>query len=79
MRIFDPRLGRFLSTDPITKEYPDLSPYQFASNTPVGAIDVDGLESNKKFNLKEWLIDFGKGLLKGGAGIDLDNPFQDRS
>jgi hypothetical protein len=44
MRIYDPRLGRFLSVDPINKEYPDLTPYQFASNTPIWAIDLDGLE-----------------------------------
>jgi hypothetical protein len=44
MRIYDPRVGRFLSTDPITKSYPQLTPYQFASNTPIQAIDIDGLE-----------------------------------
>ncbi len=45
MRIYDPRLGRFLSEDPITQEYPELTPYQFASNTPIQAIDLDGLEA----------------------------------
>jgi RHS repeat-associated protein len=45
MRIYDPRLGRFLSVDPISKEYPELTPYQFASNTPIWAIDLDGLEA----------------------------------
>jgi len=44
MRIYDPRVGRFLSTDPISKDYPELTPYQFASNTPIVAIDLDGLE-----------------------------------
>ena len=44
MRIYDPRLGRFLSQDPVTGEYPELTPYQFASNTPIRAIDLDGLE-----------------------------------
>lgn len=44
MRIYDPRLGRFLSEDPITEEYPQLSPYQFASNRPIDGIDQDGLE-----------------------------------
>jgi RHS repeat-associated protein len=43
MRIYDPRAGRFLSVDPITREYPMLTPYQFASNTPIQAIDEDGL------------------------------------
>ncbi len=44
MRIYDTRLGRFLSVDPLTEEYPELTPYQFASNTPIQAIDLDGLE-----------------------------------
>src|SRR6185312_6437080 len=44
-RIYDPRLARFNSIDPITKNYPELTPYQFASNTPIGAIDLDGLEA----------------------------------
>jgi RHS repeat-associated protein len=44
MRIYDPRVGRFLSVDPITNKYPELTPYQFASNTPIQAIDLDGTE-----------------------------------
>ena len=36
--------SRFLSVDPIGREYPELTPYQFASNTPIQAIDLDGLE-----------------------------------
>lgn len=44
MRIYDTRLGRFLSVDPISKKYPYLTPYQFASNSPISGIDIDGLE-----------------------------------
>ncbi len=44
-RIYNPRLGKFLSVDPLTKDYPELTPYQFASNTPIQAIDLDGLEA----------------------------------
>ena len=44
-RIYNPGIGRFLSVDPIAPDYPELSPYQFASNTPIQAIDIDGLES----------------------------------
>ncbi len=43
-RISDTRLGRFLSEDPLTKKYPELTPYQFASNNPIENIDLDGLE-----------------------------------
>lgn len=45
MRIYDTRLGRFLSVDPITAHYPDLTTYQFASNSPIENIDLDGLEA----------------------------------
>ena len=37
--------SRFLSVDPLTSKYPMLTPYQFASNTPIQAIDLDGLEA----------------------------------
>jgi hypothetical protein len=30
--------------DPIAKDYPELTPYQFASNRPIDGIDQDGLE-----------------------------------
>jgi RHS repeat-associated protein len=43
-RIYDPRLGKFMTVDPLTKKYPELTPYQFASNCPIQNIDLDGLE-----------------------------------
>jgi RHS repeat-associated protein len=43
-RIYDPRLMRFLSVDPLTKQFPFYSPYQFAGNKPIWAIDLDGKE-----------------------------------
>jgi RHS repeat-associated protein len=43
-RIYDPRIGRFLSVDPLAKNYPWLTPYQFASNRPIDGVDLDGLE-----------------------------------
>ncbi len=44
MRIYDPRIGKFLSVDPLTGDYPWYTPYQFAGNTPIQAIDLDGTE-----------------------------------
>ncbi|MFY0255719.1 RHS repeat-associated core domain-containing protein [Chitinophaga sp. 30R24] len=35
MRIYDPRLGRFLSVDPLTQHFPWYTPYQFAGNKPI--------------------------------------------
>lgn len=34
-----------LSVDPLTNSYPMLTPYQFASNSPIANIDMDGQES----------------------------------
>ena len=45
MRIYDIRLARFLSVDPIASSYPMLTPYQFASNSPNANLDEDGLEA----------------------------------
>ena len=42
-RIYDSRLGRFLSPDPIGNEFPWNSLYAFAENDPIGHIDADGL------------------------------------
>jgi RHS repeat-associated protein len=44
-RVYDPRLGRFKSVDPLTKTFPMLTPYQYASNSPIANIDMDGGES----------------------------------
>jgi RHS repeat-associated protein len=44
-RVYDPRLGRFLSTDPIKGKYPFYSPYHFSSNQPIHASELEGLES----------------------------------
>ena len=43
-RIYNPGIARFLSVDPLTKEFASLTPYQFASNTPIWGIDLDGEE-----------------------------------
>ena len=43
-RIYNPAIAKFLSVDPLTRSYPQLTPYQFASNRPIDGIDLDGLE-----------------------------------
>jgi RHS repeat-associated protein len=43
-RNYDPQIGRFTQLDPLTDDYPELTPYQYASCDPIGNIDVDGLE-----------------------------------
>ena len=43
-RIYDSRLSRFLSVDPLSSKFSWWSPYAFAGNTPIVGVDLDGLE-----------------------------------
>jgi len=47
LRIYDTRLGKFLSVDPLSREYPWNSTYAFAENDPINFIDLDGAEKAK--------------------------------
>ncbi len=42
MRLYAPRLGRFLSTDPLENQYSSYSSYLFAGNKPIHSIDLKG-------------------------------------
>jgi len=44
MRIYSPWMRRLFIVDPITKDYPELTPFQFAGNGPIENLDLDGLE-----------------------------------
>lgn len=46
LRVYDPRLGKFLSIDPLAKKFAWNSPYSFAENDVIRAIDLDGGEKN---------------------------------
>jgi RHS repeat-associated protein len=41
-RSYDPRLGKFLSIDPLYANYPQLTPYNYAGNSPIVLLDNDG-------------------------------------
>ncbi|PUZ22571.1 hypothetical protein DCM91_15000 [Chitinophaga costaii] len=79
-RIYDPRLVRFLSEDPITQKYPELTPYQFASNSPIAGVDEDGLEwayydkDNKQVNINNSTTKEDKLKISGvrWSGYDVD-------
>jgi len=43
-RMSDPRLGRFLSVDPIASKYPGNAPYAFCENRVIDGIELEGLE-----------------------------------
>jgi hypothetical protein len=63
MRIYDPRVGRFLSVDPLTKKFAYYAPYQFAGNKPIVAADLDGME--------EWMRT-QENLLRQNAMMKID-------
>lgn len=74
MRIYDPRIGRFLSVDPLFKDYPWNSTYAFAENRVIDGRDLEGKEwihykagaQNSKGQLrveKTGEIDFGNTTL----------------
>jgi hypothetical protein len=44
MRIYDPRVGRFLSVDPLQKKFAWNSSYAYAENDVIRSVDLDGLE-----------------------------------
>lgn len=43
-RIHDPRIGRFLSIDPLSFKYPFYSPFAFSGNRVIDMIELEGLE-----------------------------------
>ena len=51
-RIYSPGLGRFLSVDPLTEEYPWNSTYAFAENDVVRSIDIEGAGKYIKTNYR---------------------------
>ncbi len=63
MRIYDGRIGKFLSVDPLTKSFPQLTSYQFASNSPISNIDLDDGEAKYYDIILREFYD-GKGKLK---------------
>jgi hypothetical protein len=63
--------------DPLASKYPELTPFQFASNRPIDAVDLDGLEhaSDHGFSLvagdyKRPKIIHDNGHLDGGTPRD---------
>ncbi len=41
-RIYDSRIAKWLSVDPLNKDYPDVSPFAFVSNSPIKNVEIDG-------------------------------------
>jgi RHS repeat-associated protein len=52
-RMHDPRIGRFLSLDPLEKSYPWNSPYAFSENRVIDALELEGLEKIYAFTAQK--------------------------
>jgi len=72
-RIYNPRIGRFLSVDPLSSDFPWYTPYQYAGNMPIWAIDIDGLEPKVEGGV---LIGYNVQSGQGPTQIaeDINNP-----
>jgi RHS repeat-associated protein len=46
-RVHDPRIGKFLSIDPLYKKYPFYSPYAFSGNRVIDAVEQEGLQPER--------------------------------
>jgi len=67
-RMHDPRVGRFFATDPLTYEYPMLTPYQFSSNRPIDYREIEGLEGS---DTDIWMQDRRDYILKNGSDKEI--------
>ncbi|MCL4283352.1 MAG: hypothetical protein KJZ58_13960 [Flavobacteriales bacterium] len=47
-RIHDPRVGRFLSIDPLSRKYPFYTPYSFSGNRVIDSREIEGLEPRQE-------------------------------
>jgi RHS repeat-associated protein len=45
-RNYDPQIGRFVQLDPLTDDYPELTPYQYCNDEPIANVDLDGAEAD---------------------------------
>ncbi len=59
--MYDARIGRFWSVDPLRSDYPWNSTYAFAENSPIAFLELEGLEKatpEEKANARQMVTDF---------------------
>jgi len=66
-RIYNARLGKFLSVDPLQSKFAYFTPYQYAGNRPIEAIDLDGLEP---VSSNDMLIRKNAGITKWNQNVE---------
>ena len=70
-RWYMPEIGRFTGVDPIASKFPHVNPYNYAENSPIGNVDLWGLQAENfmsKFkqpgNLKTKVPDMNKAQIQ---------------
>jgi len=71
-RVYHPRIGRFLSVDPLQKNFAMFTPYQFASNSPIANVDLD-IKEAKYFNVPIYETYHAQGKLIGQTSLKTKN------
>jgi len=75
VRQYDAGYGRFLSTDPMWHEFPDLTPYNYSANDPIGQSDPTGLSPDGEVDSPTWQIVKGSlSVVSGAVGIVISVP-----
>lgn len=77
MRCYSSWTCRFISVDPIKHQYPELTPFQYASNRPINLIDLDGLEGAQRVNHEERTTTLVLDVYY--VPVDPDNPEKETS
>jgi RHS repeat-associated protein len=84
MRISDPRIGRFLSVDPLAGKMPSWSPYCYGMDNPIMMIDPDGqrpfpvnaLYKGEPFRIDSWFgprnVEDDPKASKNHKGLDIN-------
>ncbi len=72
-RIYNEDLGIFLAVDPLQKKFAYYTPYQFAGNTPIMAMDIDGLEPECMISKNGHLTKPIMALLNAALQYDMEN------
>jgi RHS repeat-associated protein len=75
-RIYNAKIAKFLSVDPLTKQYPWYTPYQFAGNKPIAAIDLDGAEEKIVIHFFNGTKNLGQTEVRVQNPKDLDPSFR---
>jgi RHS repeat-associated protein len=70
MRIYDPRLGRFLSVDPLSSSYPWNGSYNFSEDEPISSIDFDGKEKKKNDLTEAAIVGMQQGFESISDGVE---------